>query len=54
MSDKSDGSYNGLAKGPQKIPMTKAIQRSGALVLADAKSCTDRVLHVEDADVVDD
>ena len=31
--------------------MTKAIQRSAALGLADAKSCTDRVLNGETVDV---
>lgn len=41
----------GWRKGLQKISMTKAIQRSAALGLADAKSCTDRVLNGETVDV---
>lgn len=42
---------SGWRKGLQKISMTKAIQRSALLGLADAKSCTDRVLGGETVDV---
>ena len=41
----------GWRPGLKKISMTHAIRRSSALGLADAKSCTDRVLDGETVDV---
>jgi hypothetical protein len=41
----------GWRTGLKKVSMTKAIQRSSALDLADSKSCTDRVLEGETVDV---
>ena len=41
----------GWRKGLHKLSTTKAIHRSAALGLADAKSCTDRVLNGETVDV---